>query len=111
MHAAADPDKAIAGWADEVDEIPTDEPYTALEADGERRLDVLRLGLVLWRSKDIRGAARMINARAETLATKPAYRDALEKRPLHHARRWGPTNGPDSTAAGRAAVLHPPCRR
>ena len=59
---------------------PTDPVHAVLEADGERRLDVLRWGLVPWWSNDTRGAARMINARAETLATKPAYREAFEKR-------------------------------
>ncbi|HZA78849.1 MAG TPA: SOS response-associated peptidase [Acidimicrobiales bacterium] len=59
---------------------PTDPVHAVLEADGERRLDVLRWGLVPWWSKDARGAARMINARAETLATKPAFREAFEKR-------------------------------
>jgi putative SOS response-associated peptidase YedK len=59
---------------------PTDPVHAVLEAEGERRLDVLRWGLVPWWSKDTRGAARMINARAETIATKPAYREAFERR-------------------------------
>ena len=59
---------------------PTDGVHAVLEAEDERWLDVLRWGLVPWWSKDTRGAARMINARAETLSSKPAYREAFEKR-------------------------------
>jgi putative SOS response-associated peptidase YedK len=40
---------------------------------------VLRWGLLPWWSKDTRGAAR-IDAGAETIATKPAYREPFEKR-------------------------------
>jgi putative SOS response-associated peptidase YedK len=59
---------------------PTHPVHAILEAEGERRLDVLRWGLVPSWSNDTRRAARMINARAETLATKPAYREAFERR-------------------------------
>jgi putative SOS response-associated peptidase YedK len=59
---------------------PTDGVHAVLEAEDERWLDVLRWGLVPWWSNDTRGAARMINARAETLSSKPAYREAFEKR-------------------------------
>lgn len=45
-----------------------------------RSLDLLHWGLVpLW-AKDVRFGARCINARAETLATQPAFRDAFEGR-------------------------------
>ena len=47
---------------------------------GARHLDALCWGLVPAWAKDISGAARMINARAETLAEKPAYRAAFGKR-------------------------------
>ncbi len=59
---------------------PTDGVHAVLEAEDQRWLDVLRWGLVPWWSKDTRSAARMINARAETLVSKPAYREAFEKR-------------------------------
>jgi putative SOS response-associated peptidase YedK len=47
---------------------------------GARHLDVLRWGLVPRWAKDATGAARMMNARGESVADKPAFRDAFAKR-------------------------------
>lgn len=47
---------------------------------GERHLDPLRWGLVPHWAKDTSGAARLINARSETVATTPSCRDAFRKR-------------------------------
>jgi putative SOS response-associated peptidase YedK len=47
---------------------------------GARHLDGLRWGLVPRRAKDATGAARMMNARGESVAEKPAFRDAFAKR-------------------------------
>lgn len=47
---------------------------------GTRHLDVLRWGLVPRWAKDASGAARLINARAETLTEKPSFREAFQKR-------------------------------
>ncbi|WP_137124645.1 SOS response-associated peptidase [Roseomonas sp. HF4] len=47
---------------------------------GGRHLDVLRWGLVPRWSKDATGAARMMNARGESVVEKPAFRDAFAKR-------------------------------
>jgi putative SOS response-associated peptidase YedK len=45
-----------------------------------RELSLMRWGLIpLW-SKDMSGAAMMINARSETAAMKPAFRDPLANR-------------------------------
>jgi putative SOS response-associated peptidase YedK len=46
----------------------------------ERRLDLLRWGLIPHWSKDAKGGAKMINARAETVATNGAFKDAFERR-------------------------------
>jgi len=60
---------------------PTLEVYAvATGSDGERRLGTLRWGLVPWFAKNATGGARMINARAETVAEKPAFRRCLERR-------------------------------
>jgi hypothetical protein len=45
-----------------------------------RELTLMRWGLIPSWAKDSTGAASMINARAETAATKPALRDALKSR-------------------------------
>ena len=59
---------------------PTDPVSAVLQRDGVRRLQVLRWGLVPSWSKDARGAARLINARRETVARKPAFRAAYARR-------------------------------
>jgi putative SOS response-associated peptidase YedK len=47
---------------------------------GERRLGVLRWGLVPHWADDIAVGARMINARSETAATRAAFREAFDRR-------------------------------
>ncbi len=60
---------------------PTMDVYAVAEGpDGERRLGTFRWGLVPWFSDGPVGGAKMINARAETVADKPAFRRALERR-------------------------------
>jgi putative SOS response-associated peptidase YedK len=46
----------------------------------ERELRVMRWGLVPFWAKDVKIGSRMINARAETVAEKPAFRRAFSKR-------------------------------
>jgi putative SOS response-associated peptidase YedK len=45
-----------------------------------RELSVMRWGLIPSWANDASGAARMINARSETAATKPAFRESLKSR-------------------------------
>jgi putative SOS response-associated peptidase YedK len=45
-----------------------------------RELSLVRWGLIPSWAKDMSGAAMMINARLETAATKPAFRDPLTNR-------------------------------
>ena len=56
---------------------PTDRVYAVAEHEGERRLGTFRWGLIPWFAKEAKAAARHINARAETAATSPAFRDAF----------------------------------
>ena len=61
---------------------PTD-PVLAVRFNrksGERSLDTLRWGLVPHWAKDLKFGARAINARAESLAKTPAFRDAFAAR-------------------------------
>lgn len=60
---------------------PTQEaPVIRLGQDGRRELRLLRWGLVPFWSKDASGGAHMINARSETLAERPAFREAFKAR-------------------------------
>jgi putative SOS response-associated peptidase YedK len=52
----------------------------AVVRNGRAGLVQLHWGLVPFFAKDASGAAKMINARSETLATKPSFRNALRKR-------------------------------
>jgi putative SOS response-associated peptidase YedK len=47
--------------------------------DGRRELALLKWGLVPAWSKDATGGAKMINCRSETVAEKPAFRDAFQR--------------------------------
>jgi putative SOS response-associated peptidase YedK len=59
---------------------PTNEVYVVLESGETRRVEAMRWGLVPFWAKSPAVGAKMINARAETIATKNAYRRSLEKR-------------------------------
>ena len=59
---------------------PTNEVYAVRADDGNRRIDPLRWGLVPFWAKDLKIGSRMINARSETVAEKPAFRRAYERR-------------------------------
>lgn len=60
---------------------PTQEaPVVRLAKDGTRALRMLRWGLVPFWAPDAKGGARMINARGETVAEKPAFREAFKAR-------------------------------
>lgn len=55
-------------------------PVVRLANGGERRMELLRWGLVPFWAKDPGIGYKMINARAETVAQKPAYREAFKRR-------------------------------
>lgn len=50
------------------------------DRDGQRELSFERWGLVPHWAKDVSIGNRLINARAETVASKPAFRDAFKSR-------------------------------
>ena len=59
---------------------PTKDIYVVVERGGVRRLDTYHWGLIPFWAKDRKVGPRMINARAEGLADKGAYRRAFQKR-------------------------------
>ena len=68
-----------------------------LDAEGRRSLDLLRWGLIPSWAKDKAIGPRLINAMAETVATKPAFRDAFRRRrclvPVDFFYEWQKTGG------------------
>ena len=59
---------------------PTDPVSVVVERGEGRELRTLKWGLIPSWADDPRIASRLINARAETVATKPAFRSALARR-------------------------------
>ena len=66
-------------------------------ADGDRELVMLHWGLIPFWAKDPGIGSRMINARAETVADKPAFRAAFRRRrclvPADGFYEWQKQNG------------------
>jgi putative SOS response-associated peptidase YedK len=90
---------------------PTDQVPVVLErsTDGDRergvrRLEPMRWGLIPSWAKDASIGSRQFNARVESVAEKPAFRSALERRrcllPASGYYEWQKLEGP----AGRAAT-------
>ena len=59
---------------------PTNDVYVVVETGGLRRLDTFHWGLVPFWAKDMKVGQKMINARAETLTDRNAYKHAFKKR-------------------------------
>lgn len=59
---------------------PTTSILTVVESGAQRVLDRFRWGLVPFWAKDLKVGNKMINARAETLATKNAYKRSFARR-------------------------------
>jgi putative SOS response-associated peptidase YedK len=87
---SASPPDQIARYFDAADDgehlleanynvAPTHDIYAVLVDGGVRRLEALHWGLVPFWAKDPSVGNRMINARAETVATTNAYRKAFRK--------------------------------
>lgn len=91
---------------------PTDDVYAIVErpprdddAPSERQLRSVRWGLVPSWAKDVKIGNRMINARMETVAEKPAYRRAFAKRrcllPADGYFEWYATDAKDAKGKPR----------
>jgi putative SOS response-associated peptidase YedK len=88
---------------------PTNDIYAVVAGpDGTPRLEVFHWGLIPVWAKERKVAAKMINARAETLAEKPAYKGVFRKTrciiPMDGFYEWkaGEPGGP-LTKAGKPA--------
>ena len=85
----------LDGWSPRYNIAPTQDAPVLRIVDGLRRVDPLRWGLVPSWAKDASVGSRMINARAETVAEKPAYRRAFADRrcivPASGFYEWTPS--------------------
>jgi putative SOS response-associated peptidase YedK len=72
-------DHVAAGLAPRYNIAPSQPVHVVLQHE-HRTLEMFRWGLIPFWAKDAKIGNRMINARAETLAEKPAFRAALKRR-------------------------------
>jgi putative SOS response-associated peptidase YedK len=88
---------------------PTNDIYGVVaDADGHLELQVFHWGLVPVWAKDRKVGQKMINARAETLAEKPAFKGVFRKHrciiPMDGFYEWAPgVEGGPVTKAGKPA--------
>ena len=110
------PTKQIYAVMDRVEPAPAEKgsaegPRAGSEAKAERELRLVRWGLVPFWAKDQKGGARMINARAETVSSKPAFRAAFAKRrciiPADGYYEWLPGEGEDGKKIKQPYYIHP----
>jgi len=59
---------------------PSNDVFVVVENGGIRRLDAFHWGLIPFWAKDAKTGNKMINARAESIAEKNAYKRAFKKR-------------------------------
>ncbi|MEX2292140.1 MAG: SOS response-associated peptidase [Acidimicrobiales bacterium] len=87
--SATPPDQIAAYFGAETSEAllepsynvaPTNDVYAVLSDGSTRHLDAFHWGLVPMWAKDPKIGSKMINARAETLAEKNAYKSAFKRR-------------------------------
>src|SRR5918999_907800 len=99
---------AIDLAGDRFNVAPTDPVAAVVEQHGERVVDLFRWGLVPIYEESPRGAARLINARAESLETTPAFRAAFRRTrcivPADAFYEWRRNRDPSS---GRVTARQP----
>lgn len=73
--------RLFAGWRPRYNIAPTQLAPVVREVEsGHRQLNLFKWGLIPHWSKDPTIGNRMINARSETVAEKPSFREAFKKR-------------------------------
>jgi putative SOS response-associated peptidase YedK len=79
--------------------------------DGQRSLDVMRWGLVPFWAKDIKVGFANINAKAEGIENKPAFREAFRQRrclvPIDNFYEWQKTATGKQPYGNRQSVRGP----
>ena len=94
---AVPPERPAANFAASWNVAPTDPlPVVRYDAkDHQRSLDVMRWGLVPFWAKDIKVGFANINAKAEGIETRPAFREAFRQRrclvPVDNFFEWKKT--------------------
>lgn len=90
---------------------PTQDVYAVVSDEGARHLDAFFWGLVPSWAKDAKIGSRMINARAETLAEKNAYKSSFAKRrciiPADGFYEWEKLAKPVKNADGKSIKKQP----
>lgn len=91
---------------------PTQDIYAVVATgDGGARVDAFHWGLIPTWAKDRKIASRMINARAETLSDKPAFKGLLAKKrcivPMDGFYEWQP-GSPDGPLNAKGQPLKQP---
>jgi putative SOS response-associated peptidase YedK len=72
---------AVDSLGENFNVAPTQDIYAVVDrADGQRTVEAFHWGLIPSWAKDRKIASRMINARSETLAEKPAFKGLLAKK-------------------------------
>ncbi|MCB1011468.1 MAG: SOS response-associated peptidase [Microthrixaceae bacterium] len=88
---------------------PTTDVFVVYSDGSTRNLDTFHWGLVPRWAKDLRIGNKLINARAETVAEKPAFRSAFKKRrcimPVDGFYEW---NKPEGTSRKQPWFIHRP---
>ena len=91
---------------------PTQDVYAVVGSpDGAARVEVFHWGLIPSWAKDRKIASRMINARAETVGEKPAFKGLLKKKrcivPMDGFYEWQP-GSPDGPLNAKGKPLKQP---
>lgn len=103
-------------WTPRFNAAPTqDLPVVLQSSEGDRRLGPMRWGLVPFWADDPSIGNRLINARSETAATKPAFRDAFRSRrcvvPMDGFYEWRAAPAEGSRPKKVPWWIHRPDRR
>ena len=102
-------DVAVETLGENYNVAPTNDIYGVVaDADGHREVQAFQWGLIPSWAKDRKIGSKMINARAETVAQKPAFKSVFKKHrciiPMDGFYEWAPgtADGP-VTKSGKPA--------